>query len=209
MSGEADPRLTSVGRLQAKRLGRWLAGEQVDAVVTSPMARARETAEVAVKEMQRRVTAVVDDLREWEQDHDAHGRYVALEELGAGNTRYEALKTGRYEDFVPAIDRVEFLSRARAVMQELIRRWPNQRVAAFSHGGLINAALSSVLGLEDQLFFFLPDYTSISTVRVMPGGRLVVRALNCTGHMVGQRDSDLTGAHDAVSPDLKAVRQRR
>lgn len=190
MTGEVDPRLSPVGRRQAERLGRWLAAEQVDAIVASPMARARETADVAAREMKRPVTAILEDLREWDLDHEADGRYVALEDLGDGNVRFEALRTGNYEDFIPDIDRNEFLFRVRLVMNEIIERWPHQRVAVFSHGGLINAALSTALGLEDKLFFFVPDYTSVSVVRVMPGGRRVVHALNSAGHLVGQRDED-------------------
>ncbi len=190
LSGEADPRLSAAGRRQAERLGQWLTGERIDVIVTSPMARAHETAEIAAERMGRPITATFEALREWDKDHLADGNYVALEDLGAGNARFEALRTGRYEDFIPAIDRGEFLSRARRVMDELVDRWPDQRVAAFSHGGLINAALATLLGLEERLFFFLPDYTSISTVRVMPGGRRVVRALNATAHLDGQRDPE-------------------
>lgn len=197
LSGHADPSLSPLGRRQAERLGRWLAGERIDAIVTSPMARARETCDVAAREMERPVTAVVEDLREWDRDHQEDGKYVALEDLGAGNARFEALRTGRFEDFIPAIDRTEFLSRAARVLDQIIEGHPGQRVAVFSHGGLINAALSTTLGLEEKLFFFLPDYTSISTVRVMPGGRRVVHALNSTGHLAGHRDSDSSG----VKPD--------
>jgi len=42
--GPVDPELTPRGRAQAGRLAAWLAGEQLDAVLTSPMRRARETA---------------------------------------------------------------------------------------------------------------------------------------------------------------------
>lgn len=185
--GYVDPPLSPVGRHQSERLGRWLAGERVDAVVASPMARALETAEVAAHEMALAVAGTLEGLREWDRDHRSDGTYVAIEDLGDDNPRSHALRTGRYEYFVPDIDRTGFLSRARRVVDELIDRWPGRRVAAFSHGGLINAALSTVLGLEEQLFFFLPDYTSVSTVRVMPGGRRVVHALNNTSHLVGQR----------------------
>lgn len=190
LSGDADPPLSPTGRRQAQRLGRWLAAEQVDVVVTSPMARALETADVTAHEMGHTVTAILEDLREWEHDHQPDGKYVAVENLGDGNPRFQALRTGRYEDFIPDMDRIGFLSRAKRVMNELVDRWPGQNVAAFSHGGLINAALCTTLGLEDKLFFFLPDYTSVSTVRVMPGGRRVVHALNSTGHLAGRRDTE-------------------
>lgn len=188
LSGAMDPPLTPVGRHQAERLGRWLAGEHVDVVVTSPLVRARQTAEIAAHQMGHTVAAILGDLREWEHD-DEDGKYVSVEKMGAGSRRFEALRTGRYEEFIPDMDRVGFLSRARRVVNELADRWPGRKVAAFSHGGLINAALATTLGLDEKLFFFLPDYTSVSTVRVMPGGRRVVHALNSTGHLTGHRDA--------------------
>lgn len=181
LSGHADPPLSPTGRRQAVEVGRWLAGEKVDVVVASPMARALETAQLASHEIGLPVTAVLDDLREWDLDHE-DGMYVALEELGSTNPRLEALREGRYEDFVPAIDRTEFLERAAGAFDALVDTWPDKRIAVFSHGGLINAVMATVLGLRDTVFFFLPEYTSVSTVRVMPGGRRVIHALNGTAH---------------------------
>lgn len=43
--GPGNPRLTELGRMRAKRTGRWLGGLGAGALWTSPMRRARETAE--------------------------------------------------------------------------------------------------------------------------------------------------------------------
>ena len=96
LSGHVDPPLSPTGRQQAAEVGRWLADREVDVVVASPMARALETAELAAHKMGLPLTAVLDDLREWDLDHQADGTYVALEELGSANPRFEALRTGRY-----------------------------------------------------------------------------------------------------------------
>lgn len=183
LSGAADPGLSPAGSDQAERLGQWLAGERIDTILTSPMARAHQTAEIAARRLGMPITASLDDLREWDKDNQADGNYVAVENLGSDNPRGEALRTGRYEEFVPAMDRAAFRARARGVLDEILRQWPGQRVAAFSHGGLINAVLAGVLGLEEKLFFFLPDYTSVSTLREMPGGRRVIQALNLSAHL--------------------------
>ena len=44
-AGPADPELTVRGRAQADRLAAWLATVPVDVVLSSPLRRARETAE--------------------------------------------------------------------------------------------------------------------------------------------------------------------
>ena len=41
----ADPPLSELGRVQARRLSEWLARERIDRLYTSPMARAYQTAE--------------------------------------------------------------------------------------------------------------------------------------------------------------------
>lgn len=43
LRGHADPPLDDVGRLEAKRLGKLFVGVRVEAVLTSPLRRARET----------------------------------------------------------------------------------------------------------------------------------------------------------------------
>ena len=66
-SGRADPGLSGEGRAQAERVAQWLTGSGIDALVTSPLRRARETS--APIEASLGLTAtVIHDLREWELD---------------------------------------------------------------------------------------------------------------------------------------------
>ncbi|HTN79286.1 MAG TPA: histidine phosphatase family protein, partial [Acidimicrobiales bacterium] len=44
VDGPADPELSEEGRDQAVHMAEWLADERIDAVYSSPMQRARETA---------------------------------------------------------------------------------------------------------------------------------------------------------------------
>ena len=64
----ADPDLTDVGHRQAAAMAEWLAVERIDAIYSSPMARARQTA--APLEERLGLEAVVDD-RVKEYDHSA------------------------------------------------------------------------------------------------------------------------------------------
>jgi probable phosphoglycerate mutase len=95
VSGDADPGLSEVGQAQAERVAQWLTGRHVDAVVTSPLRRARETA--APIEAALGLTAdVVDDLREWELD-DPDYVYDALEDMAPDDPRLLAVAEGRYD----------------------------------------------------------------------------------------------------------------
>jgi len=186
VSGVAQPGLSPEGVEQARRLGTWLKGEDVDVLVTSPMRRARETSDVIAGEMGRPVDAVVDDLREWDTDLPP-AAYVAVEEMGPTNPRAIAIAEGRYDDFVPELDREAFRRRTAACLAELFERWPGNRIAAVCHGGTINAMVGGVLQVP-ALFWVNPGYTSVCRLRRMPGERIVVVSVNETAHLFATRD---------------------
>jgi probable phosphoglycerate mutase len=186
VSGIAQPGLSAEGVEQARRLGTWLKGEDVDVLVTSPMRRARETSDVIAGEMGRPVDAVVDDLREWDTDLPP-AAYVAIEEMGPTNPRAIAIAEGRYDDFVPELDREAFRRRTAACLAELFERWSGNRIAAVCHGGTINAMVGGVLQVP-ALFWVNPGYTSVCRLRRMPGERVVVVSVNETAHLFATRD---------------------
>ena len=98
-----------------------------------------------------------------------------------------ALTEGRYSDFVPSFDHDAFRRRAESVLNELFELLPGGRIVAVSHGGLINAMLANVLGLTHQMFFVFPAYTAMSIVQRVPSGRVVLRSVNETPHLLGDR----------------------
>ncbi|MFH8658040.1 histidine phosphatase family protein [Streptomyces afghaniensis] len=186
VAGVFDPRLSPEGTAQAERLAAWLVHEGVDALYSSPYRRARET--VAPLERLTGMTAtVLDDLREW--DTDVSQPYMPPEQIGADDPRAAALAEGRYEDFVPELDWDAFRARAGRAMDTILDAHPAGRVAVVCHGGITNTYLATVLGLP-TMFWFHPDYTSVSRVRRMPGGRIVLHSVNETAHMVAERAVD-------------------
>jgi 2,3-bisphosphoglycerate-dependent phosphoglycerate mutase len=186
VSGVEQPPLEPEGVEQAQRLGAWLKAEDVDVLVTSPMRRARETADAVAGEMGREVDAVVDDLREWDTDLPPRA-YTAVEEMGPTDPRAIAIAEGRYEDFAPQLDADAFRRRTAACLEGLFERWPVGRLVAVCHGGTINAMVGGVLGIP-ALFWLNPGYTSVTRLRRMPGGRVVVVSVNETAHLFATRD---------------------
>lgn len=183
---EIEPGLSQEGVEQARRLGTWLKTVDVDVLVTSPMRRARETATIVAEQMGREIDATVDDLREWDTDLPPVA-YQPVEDMGPLDPRALAIAEGRYDDFVPTLDTEAFRQRVTGCLTDLLDRWPVERVMAVCHGGTINAMIGEVLRAP-QLFWFNPGYTSVSRLRRMPGGRVVVGSVNETAHLYASRD---------------------
>ncbi|MET7480134.1 histidine phosphatase family protein [Streptomyces sp. NPDC005648] len=186
LAGVFDPGLAPQGIAQAEHLAAWLAHEDLDALYVSPYRRARETA-APLERLTGMTATVLDDLREW--DTDVSQPYTPPEQIGAGDPRAAALAEGRFEDFVPDLDRDAFRARAVRAMDTILDAHPGGRVAAVCHGGITNTYLATVLGLS-TMFWFHPDYTSVSRVRRMPGGRVVPHSVNETAHLIAARAVD-------------------
>lgn len=168
-AGPADPPLADLGRAQASALADWLAEESIDAVWSSPMRRARETAEPLAERLQLPVN-VDDGLAEYDRDSPS---YIPIEELKAANDpRWNQLPERPEEFAAEVIEAVEGIVVAH----------PGQRVAVVCHGGVVNAYAGHVLGIVDPLFF-LPAYTSITRVLASSNGVRSIGSLNEASHL--------------------------
>ena len=172
----ADPPLSDHGRAQAASLARWLSGEPLHAIYTSPLQRASETARplADATELPVEVEPGVVEL-----DH-LSDTYVPLEELKAANREQwlELIRGGLYA----GIDLELFRHNVTASVERIIADHPNQRVAIVCHGGVINAWAAHVLGIEAPLFFD-PTYTSINRFLAARSGERSVASLNEMAHL--------------------------
>jgi probable phosphoglycerate mutase len=183
VDGPADPGLTPLGVEQTRRLADWLAREQVDTVLSSPMRRARETA-APVAAAHGLEVEIVDGLVEYDA---ASADYIPMDELQAsGDPRWHAMVEGRWEDFGADPAHV-FKARVAGAVEDIVDRFAGQRVVAVCHGGVINCALASILGI-DRYLWFEPKYTSISRVVASRSGIRSVASLNDHAHLEATRD---------------------
>ncbi len=165
-----DPQLSTTGRSQvqavATRLADWPgAGEA--ALFTSPLRRAAQTAQ-----------AIADSLGltpETEPELAEVGKKAApsairLPDTNAGLARFEWDSSNK-----------TFQSTAIAGITDILDRSSSGMVIAVTHGGVINAYTSYLLGLNCE-FFFLPESTSLTIARIL-NGRVALDRLNDTGHL--------------------------
>jgi broad specificity phosphatase PhoE len=169
--GRADPPLTELGRRQAATLA--AAVGPVDRVISSPLARARETAAVFDAEVE------VDD-RWVEIDYgDYDGRPLAdvPAELWQ-RWRTDAAFTPPNGESLAAVG-----VRVRAACDDLVDQARDGRVVVVSHVSPIKAAVAWALGVGDEVAWRLfLDVASVSRVGVGPQGP-VLRTYNDTTHL--------------------------
>jgi probable phosphoglycerate mutase len=179
----ADPALTARGTEQAQRLADWLAFEPIDAIVCSPLQRAVDTAAPIGTSCAVEIE-VVDDLIEYDNNSD---HYIPMEEMRLNkDERWQAMVDGRWDEFGADLPEV-FRARVDAVTTALIERFPGKRIVAVCHGGVINVALGSVLGVAPPLWFE-PGYTSVSRMIASRTGIRSVASLNELAHLAAKRE---------------------
>jgi broad specificity phosphatase PhoE len=181
-TGPADPGLTARGRDQTGRLAAWLAHEPIDAVVTSPLVRARETAQPVAAAFGLEAE-VVDGIAEWDAESD---EYIPVEELRElKDERWHAMIEGRWVD-TGGVDPSVFQAQIVPAFEELIGRFAGQRVVAVTHGGVVNVFTAHVLGIDRYLWFH-PEYTSVTRVHASRAGIRSIGTVNETAHLVATR----------------------
>ena len=177
-TGIADPELAAEGHEQAAKMAAYLGVEDVEAVYVSPLRRALETARPLCKLLG--LEAVVS---EGVAEFDRNSReYVPVEELRATNDpRWEKLLRGEWDgvDEDPSI----FKARVVATVEDMIARHPGGRVVVVCHGGVINQYLAHVLGIETNIGFFYPKYTSIHRVMAARSGQRSIVSINEASHL--------------------------
>jgi broad specificity phosphatase PhoE len=178
--GVQDVALSELGARQAEALGQAIRRLPIAAVYTSPLERARRTAEIAAAGLGVPLTPV-DDLRELSLG-DWEGRTV--EEI-------RALPGDPYEQWVrdpvaclpPGAEPLpEVQARVVSAMADIAAAHPNgQQVLVVCHGGVISAYLAHCLGLSLSSIWRL-TVSNGSITEVAPPS---VRSVNSTRHLAG------------------------
>ena len=170
----SDPHLTEEGHDQSARVALWLSQEKVDVLYSSPMVRARQTAEPFAKALGFEVS-YHDGIVEFDRES---GSYIPMEELKRTDyPRWKEMVDNGY-----GVDMSAFSATVVSALEGIIAANPKKKVAVFCHGGVINVWTAYVLGMEPKLFFE-PRYTSVHRYLCASTGQRNIVSLNEVAHL--------------------------
>ena len=190
--GHAEAPLSEAGILQAHRLAARLSGQRFDAVISSDLSRALDTARIVAAKLKGAPNVILEPL--W--------REIDVGDL-SGITYEESLARGLHHRFMPFDQRhpagessADLAARARQAIEQFKLERIGQRVLVFSHGGTIRRALAVMLNEPDARWVtkFPVGNTSISRFTLKSDGENRCLTFNDTAHLedVFQPNPELT-----------------
>ena len=180
-TGALDPELTDDGLAQAERVAGEVAKLKPEVLISSPLQRARQTADAIA-----RATGleVIDDT-DWYELSFGSWDGKSIEEVKSETPDdYQAwlnsssYRPGGGESYDEARIRIE------AAMEKVVAEYPGKKVVVVTHNGVIKSAANIAIGGPNHGVFHM-DATpcSISSVSIWPSdGLRALRSFNERGH---------------------------
>jgi probable phosphoglycerate mutase len=171
----SDPELSEEGLEQAKRLPDALARYPISRIVSSPQIRARQTAQPVADALG--VAVDIDDrLAEYDRDLT---HYTPVEQISE-----EDMKRLASGDLPSGVDQPAFIVRVTQGVDDIVAAADHEdTVAVFSHGGVINALVHTVMKTQ-RLLCVQVDYAGVT--RLLWSSRqkaFFVAGVNSTEHV--------------------------
>jgi probable phosphoglycerate mutase len=179
LDGQGDPPLSPLGRAQAEAVGRRLRDAGLDAVYVTTLRRTAETAQplLDVTALRPRIERDLRELHlgEWEDG-------LIRQRLASGDPVAARVVAEQRWDLIPGAEpAVSLATRVRAALQRIATAHPGERVAVFTHGGVVAQALALATGAPP--FAFLTGRNASLSQVVLAGERWTVRRFNDTAHL--------------------------
>jgi broad specificity phosphatase PhoE len=169
----SDPDLSEEGIEQAKRLPDALARFPITRLVSSPQRRSVQTAQPVADAL-----GLTVEIDEYDRDME---HYIPIEQIAAEFP--EELARLAQGHLPSSVEETAFLARINAGIRDLVTAGDHEdTVAVFSHGGVINGLLHTILGTEKILCFNV-DYAGVTRLLSSREGNLYVAAVNGTEHV--------------------------
>lgn len=180
-TGALDPELTEDGLAQAERVATEVAKLAPEVLITSPLKRARQTADAIA---QSTGIAVIED-KDWYELSFGDWDGKSIEEVKAESPdEYQSwlnsssYRPGGGESYDQARIRIE------AALEKVAAEYPGKKVVVVTHNGVIKSAANiAVGGPSDGVFHMDATPCSISSISIWPSdGLTALRSFNERGH---------------------------
>jgi 2,3-bisphosphoglycerate-dependent phosphoglycerate mutase len=179
IQGHLDVPLNANGVAQARNLASRLSGQRFEAVYSSDLSRALETARVVAARLHDAPDVRVD-VR-WREQHLGVIQGLTHDEITAQHIRRPQNHLEAYEG---AESRAEVVERVRVPLEELCAAHAGGRVLVVSHGATLSATVRLLLGDEaHRLELYGHDNTAITRFSLRAAHRGVLIALNDSAHL--------------------------
>jgi 2,3-bisphosphoglycerate-dependent phosphoglycerate mutase len=182
LQGHSDVPLSELGRRQGQAVAECLAGRPIEALYSSPLPRAYQTAEILAARLH--LPILTDDRLKEINVGIFQGRL--RRELDQMYPAEMARWVTEDPDYVlpGGESRRQVIERGRAAFQD-IAQTERRCVAVVSHGRLLMLTLKSLLGLPSKEPPFSLQNGSITTLNYTASGRFELVALDQVDHLRG------------------------
>jgi broad specificity phosphatase PhoE len=181
IQGQLDPPLTERGQEQAREIADRLAGHGVVAMYCSDLRRVQQTARPIAEAVDAEPVTVVDlreiSLGEWEgkTSDELEAEYPEAWDEWTRRPSWDQVPGGEGQ--------VAFEQRVHRAVDAMFAANPVGDILCVTHGGVIQVALSRVVGRSvDGIFPFLIENCSLSVFQRTQRG-MVITAVNDTCHL--------------------------
>ncbi len=173
-----DPPLSELGERQAEAVGHYLAEEPITAVYSSTLKRAYATGKAIADQRDCAIETIeqLEEIRLYGKLSPDVRAVDALGERTVAGARERFVRSRRWDSFPESEPSVDFRRRVGIAIEGIVASHPGETVAVACHGGVINAYLADVLGVESDMFF-RPSHASIQRLRYRDSVR-VIETLN-------------------------------
>jgi len=181
-SGGGDPALTDEGQKQAKDVAREIAKIKPDILISSPMLRARQTAEAISAETG---LSILED-ENWIEMSFGYWDGLSFDEVREqypeelqGWLNSAAYKAGGGESYEEAMVRID------QALDDVAQKFSGKKICIVSHNGVIKVAALLALGAPiDSVFHIDAGPCSISSISIWSSdGLRALRSVNERGHL--------------------------
>jgi uncharacterized phosphatase len=156
LQGREDIELNDSGRQQALKIAAYLSTEHWDVVVSSPLKRAYETAQIIARIL------AISEVEVEEQ--------ITERDYGEASGLWPEDRRSRFPDGIPGQEDFELLrQRAMSALKRIVNSHLGKRIVVISHGALTNSILYTLSGGEFGSFKTRLKNGCINQIKVQEG----------------------------------------